>query len=135
MRDSDRIAPEGGLTLQIVAAGNGWWVSSGPDASDISTYVFLDCEAHPELLALPEQARAPGWCATAAWNEAGDAIRVTISGPSELRFAMPVDRPELEAVRRARRIYICPTTPMLGLSPFLARDRSFLVELPRRSDD
>jgi len=37
------------ITLNIVAAGNGWWVNTGPNPSEIATYIFVDSEEHPEL--------------------------------------------------------------------------------------
>lgn len=119
------------IRLPIVAAGNGWWVNTGPSPADIATYVFVDGGEHPELLDYPERSGQDGWSATAAWSDDGAAIRVRITGPVQATLEIPVDRPELEAVRRARLLYICPTTPQLGLSPYLARDRSFLVQLPR----
>ena len=122
------------ITLNIVAAGNGWWVNTGPNPSEIATYIFLDAEEHPELLNLPRQSAGADWSAAAEWLADGARIRVNITGPVQTTLDVQVGGPGLEAVRHARLLYICPTTPELGLSPYLARDRSFAVRLPRLRD-
>ena len=135
MAADPRSVPPGAqpVRLQVVAAGNGWWVNTGPDPSDIATYVFVDVEAHPELLDLPARANEPDWAVDAAWQAEAESLAIHVRGPHAVTLEIPVNLPELEAVRRARHLYVCPTTPELGISPFLARDRSFHVDLPHRN--
>jgi hypothetical protein len=114
--------------LQVVGGGNGWWAGPGP--SSIATYVFVDVEAFPDLLNLPQRAAEPGIMVEPAWLDGGRALRLTLSGERPVTVEIDLDRPELEAVRRARRLFVCPTTPKLGLDPYLARDLSVAVELP-----
>jgi hypothetical protein len=116
------------IRLEVVGAGNAWWVSPDAGPASISTYVFLDVEQHPDLLALPERAAEPGWLATAHRLDGGRLIRVEIAG-SDAAIEIPTDHPQLESVRRARTLYLCPTTPRLGIDPRLARDRSVPVEV------
>src|SRR5947209_14260781 len=118
------------IRLQIVAAGNGWWVETGPNPAAITTYAFVDVEEQPALLDLVDRIKQDAVQVDACWQEHDRLLSVRIAAPIGLTLELPVDRPELEAVRRARQLFICPTTPKLGLSPYLARDRSFLVELP-----
>ncbi|MHB8574959.1 MAG: hypothetical protein ACYDCQ_06450 [Dehalococcoidia bacterium] len=121
--------------LQIVGGGNGWWVTDQPGASSISTYVFVDVEAVPALLQLPDLSADPSWRVAAEWQAAGRSLRLHISGPVSLTVALDLDRPEFEAVRRARQLFVCPTTRSFGLDPYLARDRSFAVRLPALQRD
>lgn len=120
------------LSLEIVGAGNAWWVAPGAGPSDISTYVFVNVEQRPELLALPDRTTEPGWWARARRCAGGSAIRIEVAG-QETAIQLDVEQPQLEAVRRAHVLYFCPTTPRLGLDPRLARDRS--VRLDVTTDD
>jgi hypothetical protein len=126
--------PELPIRLQVVGGGNGWWVSDSASPSSIATYVFVDVEEHPELLDLPHLAQDPSWSVSPTWLANGKALRLDIAGPRRLALTLDLDRPELEAVRRTRQLFVCPTTPRLGLDPYLARDRSFAVRLPRLED-
>lgn len=130
--DGNQMDAPDAIRLGIVAAGNGWWVNTGPGASSIATYVFVDVEEHPELLELPTHAADADWSAYAGWLDDGSLLRIEIGGPLAVKIELAIDRPELEAVRHARTLYVCPTTPQLGLSPYRARDHSFVVRLPRR---
>lgn len=116
------------IRLEVVGAGNAWWVSPDAGPASISTYVFLDVEQHPELLELRDRAEQPGWSATARRLNDGRLVRVEIAG-IDAAIEIPTHHPQLEAVRRARTLYLCPTTPQLGLDPRLARDRSVAVEV------
>jgi hypothetical protein len=126
MPESADAAPEP-IRLEIVGAGNAWWVHPGAGPSDISTYVFLDVDEHPELLELPDLARDTRWSARAERSDDGMLIRVQVASPRRLILEIPAERPELEAVRRARTVFVCPTTRALGIDPRLARDRSIPV--------
>ncbi len=119
---------EPAIRLEVVGAGNAWWVSPDAGPASISTYVFLDVEQHPELLDLPNRAAQPGWSASARRLDAGRLVRVEIAGMTA-PIDIPTEHPQLEAVRRARTLYLCPTTPRHGLDPRLARDRSVAVEV------
>ncbi len=124
----------GTIRLEIVAAGNGWWVEAGPDPSEIATYVFIDASEHPRLMELPDKVRAADLTASATWEQAPALLKVEIRGDWTASLELPAERPELEAVRRARLLFICPTTQALGVSPYLARDRSFSVRPERPAD-
>ncbi len=120
------------IRLEIVAAGNGWWVNTGPDPSDIATYVFIDATRHPRLLELPDGVRGGALTASATWEQASPVLKIVIHGEWSALLELDAERPELEAVRRARLLFVCPTTPDLGISPYLARDRSFPVRPERQ---
>jgi hypothetical protein len=128
MSKSDGAAPEP-IRLQIVGAGNAWWVHPGAGPSDIATYIFLDVEEHPELLELSDLAQDPRWSARAERTPDAKLIRVQIASPRSMILEIPAERPELEAIRRARTVFLCPTTRALGIDPRLARDRSVPVRL------
>jgi hypothetical protein len=124
-------ALSGRVRLEIVAAGNGWWINAGPDPSDIATYIFVDASEHPRLLLLPGRVSSGELTAAATWAAEKRLLMIALEGPTPFELEIKTERPELEAVRRARVLFICPTTPKIGVSPYLARDRSFSVELPR----
>ncbi|HZQ37105.1 MAG TPA: hypothetical protein VFD32_14330 [Dehalococcoidia bacterium] len=117
-----------------MAGGLGEWYDKRERRHEATPYVFVDVEAHPELLELPELAGQPGWSAYAEWAPDRTGIAVQVESPERLALAIGLARPELRAlvalIERDRMIAICPTTPKLGLNAQLARDRSVFFHLP-----
>ncbi len=126
------------IRLDVVAGGLGEWYEKREQQHAATPYIFVDVEAHPELLDLPDQARQPGWRAEAEWAPGGAGIAVRVEAPEPLDLAIARDNPPRRAlvalIERDRAVAICPTTPALGLNARLARDRSIFFTLPPRTD-
>ncbi len=126
------------IRLEVVAGGLGEWYEKRERQQAATPYVFVDVEAHPELLDLPDQARQPAWRAHAEWSPDGAGIALHVEAPARIDLAIGLDNPQLRAlvalIERDRAVAICPTTPALGLNARLARDRSIFFTLPPRTD-
>jgi hypothetical protein len=126
------------IRLNVVAGGLGEWYEKRERQHEATPYVFVDVEAHPELLELPDRARQPEWRASAEWAPGGTGIAVQIEAPERLNLAIGLENPQLRAlvalIERDHAVAICPTTPQLGLNARLARDRSLFFTLPPRAD-
>ena len=115
-----------------------WPSGKGPRRETIAPAAYVDVSAAPHLLNLPHHFHAAGmsgWQASGAWEAEPLALVVTISAPVEASFRVPLDATRhaalINAVLRDGGIYVCPTTPRLGINARLARDHSVWVDVDR----
>lgn len=129
--------------VELVGGGLAEWPpGQGPRGETIAPAAFVDVSTAPYLLELPHQFHAAGtagWDARAVWETEPLALVVTITKPVEMTFRVPLDGTKhaalINAVLRDGGIYICPTTPRLGIHARLARDHSVWVEVDRSFAD
>ena len=127
--------------LELVGGGLAEWPpGQGPRGEAIAPAAFVDASGHDDLLALPHRFHAAGmaaWQCEGAWETEPLALVVRVRAAVEAGFRVPVNpakrgHPQLiEAVLRDGALYICPTTPRLGLNARLARDQSFFCAVDR----
>jgi hypothetical protein len=121
--------------LELVGGALAEWPSGqGPRGETIAPAVFVDADGHDDLLALPHQFHAAGmaaWGCEATWQRDPLALDVRIQAPVPAGFRVRLDPNKpgrvalIEAILRDGTLYICPTSPKLGLNARLARDHSF----------
>jgi hypothetical protein len=119
--------------LELVGGGLAEWPSGqGPRGESIAAAAFVDASGHDELLALPHrfhEAGIEGWECTGVWEDEPPALVVRVRVPIEAAFRVPIDptrhAPLVDAALRDGALYICTTSPRLGLNARLARDQSF----------
>ena len=130
-------------TVELVGGGLAEWPSGkGPRGETIAPAAYIDVSAAPHLLELPHHFHAAGmdgWRAAAVWEVEPLALAVTVSAPVEASFRVPLDATRhvalINAVLRDGGIYVCPTTPRLGINARLARDHSVWVDVDRSFAD
>lgn len=142
--------------LELVGGGLAEWPSGqGPRGESIAPAAFVDASDHDHLLALPHRFHEVGasrWDCIGVWEVGGAAaserraasppppavtLLVRVRAPVAAAFRIPFQparhRPLIEAMLRDGTLYICPTTPRLGLNARLARDNSFFCLVDRES--
>jgi hypothetical protein len=126
-------------TVELVGGGLAEWPSGkGPRGETIAPAAYVDVSSAPHLLGLPHHfhaAGAGGWQADATWETEPLALVVAVNAPVEMSFRVPLDATRhaalINAVLRDGGIYVCPTTPRLGINARLARDHSVWVDADR----
>ncbi|MBI2760653.1 MAG: hypothetical protein HYX51_04410 [Chloroflexi bacterium] len=131
--------------LELVGGALAEWPSGqGPRGETIAPAVFVDAEGHDALLALPHQFHAAGaaaWDCVATWQRDPPALEVRVQTPVSAGFRVVLDPAKpgrvalIEAILRDGALYICPTSPKLGLNARLARDHSFFCAVDRSFAD
>ena len=124
-------------SVELVGGGLAEWPSGkGPRGETIAAAAYVDVSEAPHLLDLPHQFHGAGiaaWRASATWEEEPLALVVQVSAPTQATFCIPLDAARhaalINAVLRDGGIYVCPTTPKLGINARLARDHSVWVEV------
>ncbi len=125
--------------LELVGGGLAEWPSGhGPRGESIAPAAFVDASGYDGLLALPHrfhEAGAAGWQCEGRWDEEPLALAVRVRAPIQAAFRIPMDPKRhaalVDAVLRDGAVYICTTTPRLGLNARLARDQSFFCAVDR----
>lgn len=129
--------------IELVGGGLAEWPSGrGPRGETIAPAGFLDVSDHEALLALPRLFRETGqttWQCAATWEAKPLALVVQVHAPVEAGFRVPLDPVRhaalIDAVLRHGGLYLCPTTPRLGINARLARDHSFFCAADRSFAD
>lgn len=119
--------------LELVGGGLAEWPSGqGPRGESIAPAAFVDASGHDGVLALPHhfhQAGAGAWECEGAWQAEPLTLLVRVRAPVEAAFTIPFNParhgPLVDAILRDGALYICPTTPRMGINARLARDNSF----------
>ncbi len=119
--------------VDLVGGGLAEWpAGQGPRGETVAPAAFVDVSGHDTLLDLPHafhDAGAAAWRCHGAWEASPPALVVAVEAPVEATFRIPLDPakhgPLVEAALRDGTLYICTTSPRLGLNARMARDRSF----------
>jgi hypothetical protein len=125
--------------LELVGGGLAEWPSGqGPRGETIAAAAYVDASGHDDLLALPHrfhEAGADVWRCDGGWEADPLAFVVRVRAPLEAAFRVPLNPSRhaalVEAMLRDGALYLCPTTPRLGINARLARDQSFFVAVDR----
>ena len=120
--------------LELVGGGLAEWPSGqGPRGESIAAAAFVDASGHEDVLGLPHrfhQAGAAVWECEGTWQAEPLALVVRVRAPVEAAFAIPFNPARhgslVDAILRDGALYICPTTPRMGINARLARDNSFV---------
>lgn len=126
-------------SLELVGGGLAEWPpGQGPRGESIAPAAFVDATGQEDLLALPHrfhEAGAGAWQCEGDFEEPPLALVVRVRAPVEAEFRVPLDGRRhaalVDAVLRDGALYICTTTPRLGLNARLARDQSFFCAVDR----
>ncbi len=125
--------------VELVGGGLAEWPPGrGPRGETIAPAGFLDVSDHEALLDLPRLFHEAGqetWQCAATWEAEPLALVVHVRAPVEAGFRVSLDptrhAPLIDAVLRHGGLYLCPTTPRLGINARLARDHSFFCAVDR----
>jgi hypothetical protein len=126
--------------LELVGGGLAEWPpGAGPRGESIAPAAYVDATGHDAILALPHHfhAAGAGWDCRGEWEADPPALVVRVHAPVRAAFRVPIDParrghvPLVDAILRDGGIYICPTTPRLGINARLARDHSFYCAVDR----
>jgi hypothetical protein len=125
--------------VQLVGGGLAEWPPGrGPRGETIAPAAFLDVSGHEALLALPRlfhDSQPESWQCEGVWEAEPLALMVSVRAPAEVGFRIPLDparhAPLIDAALRHGGLYLCPTTPRLGINARLARDHSFFCAVDR----
>jgi hypothetical protein len=119
--------------LELVGGGLAEWpAGQGPRGETLAPAAFVDASGHDDLLDLPHrfhEAGAAGWDCAGTWEVEPLALVVRVRAPLEAAFRIPLDPARhaalIVSILRDGVLYLCPTTPRLGINARLARDHSF----------
>ncbi len=119
--------------VELVGGGLAEWpAGQGPRGESLAAAAFVDASGHDDLLALPHQfheAGIGGWRCEGVWQVEPLALVIAVRAPVDVAFRLPFHPARhaalIDAILRDGAVYICPTTPRLGLNARLARDQSF----------
>lgn len=125
--------------IELVGGGLAEWPPGrGPRGETIAPVAFLDVSQHESLLQLPRLSHDTGqttWQCAATWEAEPLALVVQVHAPVGAGFRVPLDPARhaalIDAVLRHGGLYLCPTTPRLGINARLARDHSFFCAVDR----
>lgn len=130
---------EGRPPLEVVGGGMAEWSGGeSPHGRPFAPVVFVDASGQPELLELPSLFTQVGFDAWGAKVEIGDeeaegatlTLRLSQPQATVLVLAVPARyKAFIGTIKRMGILYICPTTPALGISARLAKDHSFSAAL------
>lgn len=126
-------------TVELVGGGLAEWPpGKGPRGETIAPCAYVDVSGAEHLLELPHQFHAAGlagWRATGTWEIDPLALIVTVGEPATAALRIPLQAAKhaalINAVLRDGGLYICTTTPRLGINARLARDNSFWADVDR----
>lgn len=130
----------GGTPLMVVGGGMAEWPQGeAPHGRRLAPVAFVDASERPQLLELPALFACVGfaaWRAQALLKEEAEetVLSVRLSQPRRATFALALPgryKTFIDSIKRLGILYICPTTPALGISARLAKDHSFPATLDR----
>ena len=126
-------------TVELVGGGLAEWPPGrGPRGETIAPAAYVDVSGAEHLLELPHQFHGvgvAGWRASGVWEREPFGLVIGVTAPVAAAFRVPLNAAKhaalISAVLRDGGIYVCTTTPRLGINARLARDNSFWVDVDR----